>query len=223
MSADPKKRQKKQERRAAKRKEKHHVIVREKSAGLPERMAAAANFPIVDSLATVDLSDKGLGWIVLSRELPNGGVAVGIFLVDRYCLGVKNAIARISSRYDYDNAILAKMRAHFGSREITPATARRFVESAVEYARNLGFPPHQDYHRAKLIFGDIDPSEATEELEFGKDGKPFFIAGPNDNQARCRQILATLERSCGPGGSHFIMPIGDGGAGFAIDADETEE
>jgi hypothetical protein len=46
----------------------------------------------------------------------------------------------------------------------------------------------------------------TEELEFGKDGKPLFIAGPHDGQARCRQILATLARSCGPDGSHFFMP-----------------
>src|SRR6266478_902718 len=115
------------------------------------------------------------------------------------------------------------MRANFGSREITPATARRFVESAVEYARGLGFPPHPDHHRAKLIFGAIDPAQATEELEFGKDGKPFFIAGPNDNQSRCRQILATLERSCGPGGSHFLMPMADDGAGFAIDADQMDE
>jgi hypothetical protein len=223
MAADPKKQQKKQERRAAKRKAKHHAMVREKSVGLPQRMAAAANFPIVDCLATTDLWDQGLGWVVLSRQLPDGGVAVAIFLVDRYCLGVKDAIARISSRYDYDNEILAKMRPRFGSREITPANARRFVESAVEYARSLGFPPHADYHRAKLLFGAIDPTAATEELEFGKDGKPFFIAGPNDNQARCRQILATLERSCGPGGSHFLMPIEADDADFDFDVDETDE
>src|SRR5260221_1818025 len=104
------------------------------------------------------------------------------------------------------------MRGKFGWREIPPAPARRFVEPAVAYARNLGFPPHPDYHRAKLIFGEIDAAEASEELEFGKDGKPFFIAGPNDNQARCRQILATLERSCGPSGSHFMRPIDNGTA-----------
>jgi hypothetical protein len=204
MATDPRKRQKQMERRAAKRKTKHHAIVREKSAGLSERLAAAENYPIVDSLATVDVWDQGLGWICLSREMPNGGVAYGIFLVDRYCLGVKNAMAGISSRFDYDSKILQKMNRSFRSEKLTPATARRFVESAVAYARSLGFPPHPDYQRAKLIFGSIDPSEATEELEFGKDGKPLFISGPNDGQARCRQILATLARSCGPGRLAFL-------------------
>ena len=98
MATDPRKRQKQMERRAAKRKTKHHAIVREKSAGLSERLVAAENFPVVDSLAAVALWDQGLGWICLSREMPNGGVAYGIFLVDRYCLGVKNAMAGISSR-----------------------------------------------------------------------------------------------------------------------------
>jgi hypothetical protein len=194
------------ERRAAKRKTKHHAIVREKSAGLAERLAATGTYPIMDSWATVDLWDQGLGWICVGRAMPNGGVAYGLFLVDRYCLGVKNAMAGILSRFDYDSNIVHKTKRQFRTQELTPATARRFVESAVAYARSLGFPAHPDYQRAKLIFGSIDPSEATEELEFGKDGKPLFIAGPNDGQARCRQILATLQRSCGPDGSHFFIP-----------------
>jgi hypothetical protein len=212
MAADPRKRQKKLAKQAAKRKAKHHEMARARSAGLPERMAAAAGYPILDSLATTALWDQGLGWIVLSRELPDGGVAVAIFLVDRYCLGVKDAIARIASRYEYQNDILHKMRSKFTSRQITPATARRFVESAVEYARSIGFAPHPDYERAKLIFGDIDPAAATEQLEFGKDGMPLFIGGPNDDQARCRQILATLERTVGlgEGGAEYIVPVAPG-------------
>src|SRR5437588_2960366 len=70
MAADPRKRQKRLAKRAAKRKAKHHEVARAKSAGLPERMAAAAACPILDSLATTDLWDHGLGWVVLSRELP---------------------------------------------------------------------------------------------------------------------------------------------------------
>ncbi len=110
MAADPRKRQKKLAKRSAKRKAKHHEMARTKSAGLPERMAAAAAYPIVDCLATTDLAGEGMGWVLLSRELPDGGVALAIFLIDRYCLGVKDAIARIVSRYEYSNEILHKMR-----------------------------------------------------------------------------------------------------------------
>src|SRR5438128_1141645 len=102
MSTDPRKRQKQLERRAAKRKAKHHQIVRATSGGLAQRMAAAASWPILDSFASLDLWDKGIGWVCLSRQLPGGAVAFGVFLIDRYCLGVKNAMADIASRYDYE-------------------------------------------------------------------------------------------------------------------------
>ncbi len=207
MAVDPRKRQKKLQRHAANRKAKKVMLRRETAVGLTGRLTAAANDPVVDSLVTADLWDQGMGWILLSREIPSGGVAYAIFLVDRYCLGVKDVNAGIASRFEYDNQILHAMRSKFRSKSVTPATVRRFVESAVEYAHNLGFKPHADYQQGRLLFGAIDPAQATEELEFGKDGKPFFIAGPNDNTARCRSILAILERSCGAKGFHYLLPM----------------
>jgi hypothetical protein len=211
MPIDPRKRQKQQERRAAKRKVKQHQRTREQHAGLAERLTAAAGAPILHSWATDDLWNQGLGWVCLSRLLSNGSVAYAVFLVDRYCLGVKNAMAGITDRYEYDSRIARKMRTTFGSREIPPAAARRFVEGAVAYAEALGLHPHADYHKAKPLFGTIDASESTEELEFGKDGKPFFVAGPHDSPQRCRQILNTLAESCGMGGFEFLIPFTEGG------------
>src|SRR4051812_40540343 len=43
MPTDPRKRQKKQERRTAKRKARQHEVSKEKHAGLPERLTAAAS------------------------------------------------------------------------------------------------------------------------------------------------------------------------------------
>src|SRR5437016_6170830 len=110
MSIDPRKKQKQQERRAAKRKAKQHHLTREKHAGLPERLSAAAEYPILHCWATTDVWTKGLGWVCLSRVLPNSSVAFAVFLVDRYCLGVKNAMADITSRFEYDSRVVRKMR-----------------------------------------------------------------------------------------------------------------
>jgi hypothetical protein len=209
MALDPRKRQKQQERRAAKRQAKHRSLVKETNVSLSQRMTDAAQYPIVHSLATTDLWTEGMGWVCLSRQLPHGLVGFGVFLVDRYCLGVKNAMADVTSRAKYDNLIVHKMRSQFTSKELEPACTRKLVESAVEYARALGFPPHADYHKAKLIFGDIDASQCTEEFEFGKDGKPLFIAGPNDGPERCRQIMKTLTQSRGQGGFDYLIPVSD--------------
>ncbi|HLQ46754.1 MAG TPA: hypothetical protein VK137_18565 [Planctomycetaceae bacterium] len=35
---------------------------------------------------------------------------------------------------------------------------------------------------------------------------PCYIAGPHDSDARIREILATLQRTCGPHGIHYRVP-----------------
>ena len=211
MPTDPRKRQKKQERKAAKRKSKHQELTRAQHAGLAERLTAAVKYPVLHSWVTDDLWTQGMGYVCLSRALPNGSVAFAVFLVDRFCLGVKNVMADIAGRFTYDSQ-MRKLRANFTAENVSPACARKIVEGAVEYARALGLHPHPDYQKGRVIFGGIDAGECTDEFEFGKDGKPFFIAGPNDTPERCRQILRTLEQARGPGGYDYLIPVaGPGG------------
>lgn len=56
---------------------------------------------------------------------------------------------------------------------------------------------------------DIPAESCTEQFTFGKDGKPFFVAGPYDSRTRCEQVMRTLEKRCGPKGYHFLMPVGE--------------
>jgi hypothetical protein len=209
MAIDPRKRQKKQERRAAKRKSKQRELVQTKTAGIDERLTVATKAPILDCWVTENLWTQGMGYVGLSRQLPDGSVALALFLVDRYCLGVKNALVAIEGRFSHDSR-MRELNSQFASAELSAAAARKLVEGAVDYARALGFAPHPDYHKAKLIFGDIDARECLQEFEFGKDGKPFFIAGPHDGPARCRQIVNTLVHSRGANGFHFMVPFESG-------------
>ena len=235
MATDPRKRQKKLERRNAKRHEKKHQIVKARNAGMGERLEAATKYPILHSSISEVLWEEGIGWVLLSRQLPDGSVALAVFLVDRWCLGVKDAIAQVVGHYTYEKEFLRKMQSQSAWRQVSPATARKFVEAAVAYAASFGFAPHADYHKAKHIFGAINPAESTEELEFGKDGKPFFFAGPNDTPERSRQILAALAHKCGPDGFHYVIPmvgsdrflpnvlIGEDEGGEFIDEEDYDE
>ncbi len=209
MATDPRKRQKKLERRNAKRKEHKHHLIRAQSGGLVEKLTAAANCPPLHCWVPDVLWREGLGSVLLSRLLPNGSVAVAVFLVDRYCLGVKNAMSAVISRSEYDSKFVRGLRIQYPARDVPLAYARKLVEDAVEYAEVLGFHPHADYHDAIVLFGDVDPGECAEEFEFGKAGRPYFFAGPHDTPERCRQILATLTKHCGIGGFDYTIPFGD--------------
>ena len=207
--ANNKRRQKKVERRNAKRKQRHREIARQRSRGLNERLMSAAGAPILDSLITEGFWEEGMGQAFFSRELPSGEVAFAAFLIDRYCLGVKDAFGDIRARADY-RKMIEHVEENHTLVELSPADLRCLIEEAVEYARDLGFEPHADYRRVRSIFGDIDPDDATEHFEFGHEGEPLFIAGPDDDLQRCYRILSILEDHCGEGGFHYMMPaLGD--------------
>jgi hypothetical protein len=168
-----------------------------------------------------------MGSVLLSRQLPDGRVAVAVFLLDVYCLGVKDAIAQILHRSTYESEFVRKTRSQFTVRPMSPAAVRKLVEGAVAYAADLGIAPHPDYHKAKLLFGDIDPAECAEEFTYGKDGKPFFVAGPHDTPERCQQIMSTLTHRLGQDGFTFLIPLA--GSGMTpieqdyLDEDEEDE
>jgi hypothetical protein len=220
MGSDPRKRQKKQERKAAKRKEKKHEVARQQSVGLPERLAAAARYPVLHCLIGDRLEDQGMGSVLLSRELPGGRVAVAVFLVDRYCLGVKDVHMEVLGRSAYESKFVRKFRVEMSSHDVPPAEARKLLTEAVAYARVLGLPPYPDYAKAMPIFGDVNPADSSAVFEFGKDGKPFFIAGPHDSPERCRRILATLTNTCGPDGFEYLLPMGGPGDFYAGEGDD---
>ena len=226
MAVDPRKRQKKLARRKAREKVKKKVLARRSSQGMAVHIERAAVAPILHCCTTEMLWEQGISQVLISREMSNGNVAFGSFLVDMYCLGVKDAFANITPRSRYDWQMYAKMCERFEIVDLEPAAARKLIEGAVEYARGLGLSPHPDYAKAKPIFGDIDADACTEEFVYGKGGKPHFVAGPHDNPARCQQIVKTLTERCGPDGFHYTMPmegIGSLTSGGRITAIENDD
>ena len=127
MAADPRKRQKKLQRRAGKRQEKKRAIVKAQNAGLGDKLAKAARFPILHAFVTEPLWSHGMGSLLVSRQLPGGRVAFGSFLIDRYCLGVKDAFGDIFSDDAYAEIMVLKTRDHYAIVELTPEIGRAHV------------------------------------------------------------------------------------------------
>jgi hypothetical protein len=118
---------------------------------------------------------------------------------------VKDVIMNVLPRATYDAQIHEKISKRHPVVLLKPECARKLVEGAVEYALDLGLPPHADYRVAKLIFGSISAEACTEEYVYGKDGKPLFVSGPYDDAAKCRFVLRALQDRCGPDGYHYLM------------------
>ncbi len=128
------------------------------------------------------------------------------YLVDYWCLGVKNALGpKKIDRHEYELLIESTAeRFDEDFSKITLEQAQSIVFGAIDYAAGLGFEPHPDFAQAQPYLGPR--SEQLIPIEFGKDGKPYYINGPYDSADR---IMATLNRSVGKGNYHYL--IGNGG------------
>ena len=163
--------------------------VRERSRWGGE-FAEMANCPIHECLVPQGLFEEGIGNLVFSRRLPDGRIALGMFLLDVFCLGVKNAFGVTLSRTKYEERI-HNWRGPETFEPMPPACLRKLVEGGVAYARELGFNPHPDYAVASQIFGDVDASACSTEFTYGQEGKPFYCSGPNETAAQARPSSST--------------------------------
>jgi hypothetical protein len=211
MPGSERKRQEKLARKAAKRKQHVQALKRAEAEQGPlsvrRAMSLVASAPIHECLAPVELFGRGIGTVVVSRKLPNGQLAVGSFLLDVWCLGVKNAFCRVLDPDEY-RELRQRVSEREHMRETEPACARKLVESAEAYAQDLGFSPHPDYAFARQIFGDLDAGACPSRYEFGKDGKPFYVSGPYDTPVKSRRIVETLAARCGEGNFHYTVFLG---------------
>jgi len=221
VTINPKKRQRQLARKAAKASAKAkamRAVGPRRALATPRFSLSARIWPVQDALISEAIQNVGQGTVILSRK-SGESIAVAVFLVDTGCMGIKSAFGGSMLGAVYAD-FLAKFRVNESFVQARPECLRKLVEGALAYAADLGFPPDPDYHWVQELFGNIDSSVCTQEFKFGKNGKPFYVSGPNDSPARIRAVMSQLSRRCGgPEGFHFMIAS----PGFHDDFVDPEE
>ncbi|MCF8039444.1 MAG: hypothetical protein K9K79_09005 [Desulfohalobiaceae bacterium] len=205
MALSDKKRQKKREQKMLKRKEKVQSKPREAPAG--KKAANFAGFPVYETLVPENLFDIGIGSVLLARKIPNGNLAVSAFVVDVFCLGIKNGLFQVfSESYYRQNFKPQFIESQEGDvEEIDPSCLKKIIEGARSYAEDLGFKPHRDYYSAKDLLKGIDTNDCPVSYTFGKDGKPYYVRGPKETIGQAQRIVHQLRDKCGEDGFHHLI------------------
>jgi hypothetical protein len=181
-----------------------------KGAQLSHKESTYGGFPIHECLVTNSLFETGIGYVIVTRKTTGGNIAVTVFVLDVYCLGVKNALFKFTSESEYENTVKPRLKESSGDDQfeyIHPTCAKKLVEGAVLYAQELGFSPHPDYKDVKGIFGNIDPDLCPVKYTYGKDGKPFYIRGPNESTVQAKKIVTQLGKRCGEGNFDYLVML----------------
>ncbi len=207
MASDARKHQKQAEKRNKRAKEKQLELVKSRSTTPLTMLRRAGSSTFLPCTINDNVIEKGIGNLVVARLMPNGMVLAVLYLIDLYCLGVKNIMVKCCGMQEYQSSIVRHLERKDKQKIIAKEEAKKLVEGAVAYARQFGIAPHEDHERTKVIFEGVDSSACETEFVYGKDGMPFYIAGPHDGAAFQKRIVALLDRHAGTGNYHYVCML----------------
>lgn len=171
------------------------------SAGLT--VEGRPGWPLEDAAGFSEETPGGLVMALVARDAGRRRVSVCAYLVDVFCLGVKN----VREPEVMDAGKLPEfVRAYYSAFGVRPLEvpidlARHVVFGAVDYARTLGFEPDPAFDAVSDHLGEwTGPAAVT----FGMDGRPFYLQGPHDNSSK---VLNTLRSSVGDGNFQFTIGV----------------
>jgi SEC-C motif len=162
--------------------EKGQLINQEQPRALVKK---AAQYPVSECHINACWQDSGLATIVIVRQLPNQKYILGTYLLDTLCLGLKNTFCNANLPYSSIQRILSEVPMEMTNIEYEDA--RSMIFGGIEYAGKLGFEPNRDWEDSRFIVESERPF--NKKFEFGLNGKPVYIHGPNDNPA---EVMAKL-------------------------------
>jgi hypothetical protein len=191
-------------RRAAKANRRKAVVAQKRkaelaAASLPGRASRAASAPFHQCLLNAELFTGGIGTLVFVRGTRTSGFSVATFLVDAWCLGVKNTWLRSLDEYEFE-FFLDAVETTERLEPIDPCHARRLLREVVSWSRSIGFDPHPDFRAIEPIFGDVNADACDAAFQFGREGKPFYVPGPTESPGLVKLRINQLRSRLGEGG-----------------------
>ena len=212
MPRDERKRQKalmkkrSKQKAAAQTKARHEAMTSFSEKSLIRR---AREFPILECRISADWEKEqpGLVQVLVARQQPDGNICYGFYLVDKLLLGLKNSLAHAGvPAGEYRRNIRDNVFINSKAKDCPPELAHQMIYQSIDYAHQFGFEPEKDFALYQDVLEPRGELDEPYNITFGRNGKPFFIAGPHDNVPR---ILRQLEKTAGPGNFDYIAAMGD--------------
>ena len=167
---------------------------------------------VASDVHDVDAAVPHLVHVVVTRRLPGGALIAAIALVDRACFGLKNGFVTRPMGEAELEAVMAQLSERQKLEPCDVLFAQSVVFHAIDFAKELGFPPHRDFPLGML---GARPAVLLD-TPLARHARPFYEAGPGDDVAAVR---ARLDAAIGEGGYDFLA-ADEGAVDFAAIAGE---
>ena len=140
------------------------------------------NLPFYECFINSDWKTHGLATITISKKMPSGKFIIAVYLVDILCLGVKNTFFNINFDSIQYNEFIERLKENSEGQDICDIShAHNIIYGAIDFAEDAGFKPHKEFAITEYLLDPDLITDGIDEIEFGRDGKPLYIQGPDDD------------------------------------------
>ncbi|MDR3267777.1 MAG: DUF1186 domain-containing protein [Tannerella sp.] len=162
--------------------------------------------PIAECLINEDWKENGMANILIVRQHKSGNYTIGGYLVDTFCLGLKDTFFRFNvPEEEYENI---KTGGFFS--ETSYDELHNIIYGAIGYADDLGICPHKNFEITQYLLAEDTEDVPLIEYEFGYNGKPRLIV---KNKLELSYYRLMLAKSTGGNFEYFVAE----GSDFDID------
>lgn len=196
-------RAKRKEKKRLKRKEKKREIRKIQSITPLRRITTTGG--TLECWVNKDYRDQGMASVLVLGHAGGDHYAFAGFLVDVWCVGLKDAWGRPDlSRMEFEEELLGRIGSAMPMKKIDADELRRFIAASIRFTRQNGFklPPH--YERWTSMLGDLGDINSADISDFGKDGKLFYMG--TTEFLRQRLVGTTPDQFMARKDVHWIMP-----------------
>jgi len=146
-----------------------------------------------------DMTECGEGHVIVTRRHTGGRISAAIYLVDTYCLGVKDSFFRLRLEEDELEDMLSQEPS---IRECSYEEAHNWVYGAIAWAEEAGIEPDKSFAVTKYMLKEDTDDVPLIEYEFGRDGKHLLMA---NNNLEASRYLPLLKKNLGEGNFAFTI------------------
>lgn len=221
MGSDPRRKQKQKLKRQAKR-----AQVRRAQGNSPYSKLKHAG-EIEACYINADWREQGMASVLVLRRVP-GGHALGGFLVDMLCVGLKDAWGRIDIGMAEFRETLSDAQDRMEMVRLSPEEAWGLIAGSVRFARKNGFRLPPRYERWTGLLGPLADCENADISDFGDENGGLVYIGRLDDLRR--RLVGSLDEFLARPDVKFISPDLDPSLlgerhedGPGIDAEDDEE
>lgn len=183
----------------------------------------ARTLPIFECWASPDWEKTGTASVCVSRIHTNGNITFAMYLVDLYCLGVKESIYNFNFTMSEFRDFLDKVAKNISIVKVDYVLAHNIVYAAIEYADELGFKPHKSFTSVSQYVLDEDTDEVElMDIPCGLNGKPMYIKTDFISKSEAQRVISQLDRSVGKGNYSVMLDQEDDDV-YDFDDDEDLE